>query len=162
MFCFGENTFGMLGNGSSSSSSTPSLVRGDLTGKIVIKISCGACFSACVLDNGTVCFPIYLKRFNYVRVIWLLITYVVSQVYAWGANGHGQLGLSPQSHPSVNSPTRVPDISNVRKIVCGYCHVLAINLVYDLFSWGFNKFGALGLGDTVSRHKPTRIETIGK
>lgn len=60
------------------------------------------------------------------------------------------------------SPIRVPDISKVRKIVCGTSHMLAINLDNELFSWGCNEVGALGLGDTVSRCKPTRIETIGK
>lgn len=40
--------------------------------------------------------------------------------------------------------------------------MLAINDFGELFSWGCNDVGQLGLGDTTTRHRPTKIETIGK
>lgn len=62
------------------------------------------------------------------------------------------------------SPTRVPELEDViiRKITCGESYVLAINGVGELFSWGCNKEGSLGLGDTTERDQPTKITTIGR
>lgn len=85
-------------------------------------------------------------------------------MYAWGYNGGNQLGYSSQSYPTLKSPSKVLDLKDViiRKIVCGSSYVLAISDVSELFSWGYNSIGQLGLGDTTSRYKPTKIEKIGK
>lgn len=85
-------------------------------------------------------------------------------MYAWGGNGSGQIGYSSQSYSTFSNPTQIPDMNEIiiRKIICGSSHVLAINDVGKLFSWGFNDFGQLGLGDTTCRSKPTKIVTLGK
>lgn len=60
VFSLGNNSHGQLGNGATNNLTVPTLVQGDLKGKIVVKISCGCSFSVCVLDSGEVCFFIYL------------------------------------------------------------------------------------------------------
>lgn len=73
-------------------------------------------------------------------------------VFVWG---FGLLGLGPQvdyvKEPQLIPPTlfgRNPfnPQSRVISINCGMNHLTAINTDNDLFTWGRNKFGCLGLG----------------
>lgn len=73
-------------------------------------------------------------------------------VFVWG---FGILGLGPQVE-YLKRPTLIPPTlfgrntfnlkSRVISITCGMNHLGAINSENDLFSWGRNKFGCLGLG----------------
>ncbi len=64
------------------------------------------------------------------------------QLYAWGGNGEGQLGLG--GFQSQETPQKVPGFSSVTKIAAGGFHSLA---VYEkkVFAWGNNKSFQLGL-----------------
>lgn len=73
-------------------------------------------------------------------------------VFVWG---FGLLGLGPQvdyvKKPQIIPPTlfgRNPfnPQSRVISINCGMSHMTAINSDNDLFTWGRNKYGCLGLG----------------
>lgn len=73
-------------------------------------------------------------------------------VFVWG---FGLLGLGPEvdylKEPTLIPPTlfgRNPfnPTNRVTSINCGMNHLAAINTDNDLFTWGRNKFGCLGLG----------------
>lgn len=43
-------------------------------------------------------------------------------------------------------------------VACGNYHALALDTHGHVYSWGNNLYGSLGLGDSVDRLFPTRIE----
>lgn len=71
-------------------------------------------------------------------------------VFSWGAGEDGQLGqsqrLSNSHRPSkVPIPLPIPII----QVACGNSHSLALTQGGDVFSWGLNSHGQLGLGKEV-------------
>jgi len=55
------------------------------------------------------------------------------------------------------------DSSNrIAKVACGASHVLALDSSGNLFAWGLNLKGQLGLGDYVVRQVPTLINGLSK
>jgi len=87
-----------------------------------------------------------------------------NQVYAWGANGFGWLGLGHEN--AVNRPSLLPfpdSLANwmLTSIVCGEYNFFAIfqnaegqNQVY---AWGANGFGWLGLGHENAVNRPSLL-----
>lgn len=76
----------------------------------------------------------------------------VGQVYTWGESGCGRLGSSLTADldcpATVSSPTRVNGIlSDVRitSISCGKFHSLALSDSGQLYSWGDNRCGQMGI-----------------
>ena len=101
------------------------------------------------------------------------------RVHAWGFNRFGQLGIdhvpgqSRQAKPDQCEPQFVPTLgheslksgegSNLQRIVSGQNHAVAITDEGDMYVWGNNDMGQLGLGvalneDTTQRFKPTLLE----
>ena len=77
------------------------------------------------------------------------------EVYAWGKNTNGQLGLG-DTNPR-NTPTRVTDLSNFSGISCGYIHSHALTYNGEVYAWGNNGSARLGLGDYRQRITPELI-----
>ncbi|XP_062379072.1 probable E3 ubiquitin-protein ligase HERC6 [Sardina pilchardus] len=74
------------------------------------------------------------------------------EVYSWGRGDEGQLGigsqLSKMSQPrlvSMQSPLPIL----ITQVACGNVHSLALSTGGDVFSWGQNSHGQLGLGKAV-------------
>uniref|UniRef100_A0A8C1N1Q3 HECT and RLD domain containing E3 ubiquitin protein ligase 4 n=1 Tax=Cyprinus carpio TaxID=7962 RepID=A0A8C1N1Q3_CYPCA len=69
------------------------------------------------------------------------------QVFAWGLGSDGQLGLS-NIEDCIRVPRTVKSLSEVHiaQVACGYWHSLALARGGQIFSWGQNKYGQLGLG----------------
>ena len=70
------------------------------------------------------------------------------KLLAWGDNSRGQLGDGTRQ--TRTKPTQVPGLANVRSVAAGFQHVLAVTSKDDLdqlFAWGDNHAGQLGLGD---------------
>ena len=63
-------------------------------------------------------------------------------VYAWGWNSHGQLGLNDSVDRRV--ATRVPGLEEVRAIAAGETHAAAWTNV-ALVGWGSNATGQIGM-----------------
>jgi alpha-tubulin suppressor-like RCC1 family protein len=66
-------------------------------------------------------------------------------VWAWGANGSGQLGTGSISTSSA-VPIQVTGLSNVTSLAAGSFHSLAVG--DHVWAWGDNTFGQLGIGST--------------
>eukprot|EP00960_Hanusia_phi_P071619 767594-Hanusia_phi.AAC.8 len=75
----------------------------------------------------------------------------VTELLVTGRNQYGELGLGHKSNQHVF--TAVPSFSNipVRMIACGEFHTLVMTEDKRVFGCGWNRWGQLGLGDTVDR-----------
>ena len=75
-------------------------------------------------------------------------------LWTWGRNNQGQLGLNDTINRS--SPVQVGTNSNWTFVASSAtASSAAINSLGQLFLWGGNSSGALGLGDTNNRSSPT-------
>ena len=84
-----------------------------------------------------------------------------NQVYVWGANGYGQLGLGHNN--DVNSPQKL-NLDNIIKISCGLYHSMAITNLNQVYVWGGNGYGQLGLGhnNNVNSLQKLNLDNIKK
>ncbi|KAK2909236.1 hypothetical protein QQF64_000658 [Cirrhinus molitorella] len=83
------------------------------------------------------------------------------QLFVWGENSHGQLGLK-KDHPPSLSAQHVQSLSGipVAQISAGGDHSFVLSLSGVVFGWGKNSAGQLGLGDTTDRHIPTIVNSL--
>ncbi|KAB5581409.1 hypothetical protein PHYPO_G00175350 [Pangasianodon hypophthalmus] len=119
----GRNSKGQLGRSKSRDTKLPVKIEGL---GAVAAIACGQDHSLALCDSG--------------------------QVFSWGAGGEGQLGHSspvakcPKPVPvQIKLPFQIP----VVQVACGDFHSLALTKGGEVFSWGQNKYGQLGLGKSV-------------
>ncbi|XP_059410596.1 probable E3 ubiquitin-protein ligase HERC3 [Carassius carassius] len=119
-----------------------------------------------IMDKSTVCKS--LKGLDNRRVIQIACGDHHSvaltndgQVFVWGENSHGQLGLR-KDHPSSPSAQHVQSLSGVplAQISAGGDHSFVLSLSGVVFGWGKNSAGQLGLGDTTDRHVPTILNSL--
>src|SRR5208283_3405937 len=76
------------------------------------------------------------------------------QLYAWGSNGYGQLGLGHNQNQ--NSPQKL-NLPPVKKIICGSYHSVAITITNEVYVWGSNQYGQLGLGHNQHQNSPQKL-----
>ena len=84
-------------------------------------------------------------------------------VYIWGFGNTGRLGLGDQE--TVLSATKITgalDDANIVIIEHGNGVSFAISDTGDLYGWGQNTSGQLGLGDEDNRYEPVKIDVDGK
>jgi alpha-tubulin suppressor-like RCC1 family protein len=86
-------------------------------------------------------------------------------VWMWGADQEGVLAtgtitLSGQTAKEYYAARRVPGIQDVTAIACGNTHMLALRKDGTVWSWGRNREGQLGLGDTERRAAPTQVSAV--
>jgi alpha-tubulin suppressor-like RCC1 family protein len=125
--CWGRNTNGELGNGTTMNSTTPVVVSG-LTG--IQSISAGDTHTCALAASGV--------------------------VSCWGAGTLGQLGNgSATDRTTPVSVTGLP--ASVRQISAGALHTCAVLATGATYCWGYNFFGQLGDGTTTNRLIPTLI-----
>jgi alpha-tubulin suppressor-like RCC1 family protein len=80
------------------------------------------------------------------------------QVYAWGSNDHGELGIG-QTGADQRLPVLVqlPAGVRIRKVAAGFNHVLAVSTTGQVYAWGGNEFGQLGNG---TDHSPDATPAV--
>ncbi|XP_055153000.1 E3 ISG15--protein ligase HERC5 isoform X2 [Symphalangus syndactylus] len=83
------------------------------------------------------------------------------ELFAWGQNLHGQLGVG-RKFPSTTTPQIVEHLAGVplAQISAGEAHSMALSMSGNIYSWGKNEFGQLGLGHTESKDYPSLIEAL--
>ena len=59
-----------------------------------------------------------------------------------------------------NKPTAIVAAPNIAQISCGSEHSFAVTDAGDLYSWGINFKGQLGLSDFESRSRPTLVKNM--
>jgi len=109
---WGLNELGQLGTGDIAPRSTPEkMVVPAWEGKKVVHVSCYGSHSFAVLASG--------------------------EVYAWGYNSNGQLGLGDTVNRLVPEKVKALDGHKVISISCGAINTMAILDDGDVYSWGF-------------------------
>lgn len=79
-------------------------------------------------------------------------------LYAWGANGYGQLAQNNVTYRS--SPVQVGAESTWLKISAGYTHVAAIKSDGTLWGWGRNINGEIGNNNVVTMSSPVQVGSL--
>lgn len=125
VYCWGSGTNGALGNGVSSNSNTPVIVRNpannaNLSGAASITVGNG---HACVLTTG-------------------------KAVLCWGANSSGQLGTNNQTQSALpiaprglNNAASLPAMANVS---AGGSFTCATTTTGNVYCWGNDSYAQLG------------------
>merc|ERR1712000_210112 len=128
IYCWGNNYFGQVGIDNIITQNTPILCS-SLSKEDVIDIKCGYSHTLALTSNG--------------------------DVLSCGSNNFGQLGRETDDNYS-KSFQKIEDLSEITRIECGYYHSFSIDINNDLYVFGNNDFGQLGLGDTENRNKPMK------
>ncbi|MBQ3462078.1 MAG: hypothetical protein IJH36_03045, partial [Clostridia bacterium] len=85
-------------------------------------------------------------------------------LYTWGDNKEGQLGIELSADAVPYSTTPVIAMSSdaqATKVAVGDGFMIALSSTGDVYAWGRNDYGQLGLGHTNSVNKPTQISGVG-
>jgi alpha-tubulin suppressor-like RCC1 family protein len=119
--CWGDNTFGQLGDGTGLNQAIPADVVGLDSG--VVDIRAGGTHTCAVTANG--------------------------QLKCWGANYQGQ--LADGTTTSQITPITVANFSpSLVGVESGYSHSCALTNAGGVKCWGYNLYGQLGTGDFVN------------
>jgi alpha-tubulin suppressor-like RCC1 family protein len=87
-------------------------------------------------------------------------------LYAWGSNGNGQLGVGNTAYYS--SPVQVGSLTNWKQVSSGgpgagssYICTAAVNTIGQLWTWGTNVYGQLGIGASGNYYSsPVQVGTL--
>lgn len=130
----GDNTYGQLGDGSNISSLEPVQVK--INNKIpltnVIKIAAGFNHALAITKDGA--------------------------LYAWGGNEEGQIGIN--STENANYASRVLNnegtepIYSIVDVSAGNSSSIAMDDGGNVYTWGLNSNGQLGIGNNASKSLP--------
>ncbi|CAB3379992.1 Hypothetical predicted protein [Cloeon dipterum] len=80
-------------------------------------------------------------------------------VYAWGKNDNGQLGLGTKKDTWI--PTKIERNLGTKRVVqvaCSSWHTLVLTSDKEVFSFGWNKYGQLGLGHSDDQTVPIKLD----
>lgn len=128
MVCWGDNREGELGDGTMTPRSTPTFVP---VTDIVSMDASNRPWSCAVESAG--------------------------RLLCWGSNDRGALGIGGTTPAIVTSPGPVLGIADATQIGAGSWHGCAIRATGAIVCWGFGASGALGTGDTDTRHTATAV-----
>lgn len=142
VYGWGNNRFGKLGNGLTSSSRIPVKVDTSdvLKNKKIIQVSGGYSQSLALDSEG--------------------------HVYSWGYNFHGQLGNNSNVNSSLPVGVDTSSVLKDKKIIqidTGYNNSMAVSSDGQVYAWGFNERGQLGSGSVEGAYirTPVKVDTSG-
>lgn len=118
-----------------------------LENRQVIQIACGDQHSM-ALSNGIHKHSVFWLRWTDLMIYWA-VGLSDGQLFVWGENTHGQLGLRKEQ-ALIQSPQHLQSLCGipVAQISAGGNHSFVLSLSGVVFGWGSNSAGQLGLGDT--------------
>ena len=132
IYGWGRNSYGELGIGTETHQRSPFKIIHNWPTDIV-DIKCGSNHTLVLTSNGT--------------------------IYSCGYNYTGQLGRITEDRTS-SLLGEVKDLSEVKRIECGYAHSMCIDVNNNLFVFGANVCGQLGLGDNQARKIPMKHPSL--
>jgi alpha-tubulin suppressor-like RCC1 family protein len=148
IYGFGENSAGQLastvGNGSETANPTPALVTLPAASGPVVQTAAGARFTLALSASD--------------------------QLYAFGSNRYGQLGVAsgsgaPGANPAPMLLTLPGAVGRVAALAAGSTHSLVLTSTGELYTFGENQFGQLGRaansGTENANRVPERISLPG-
>ncbi|KAK3601331.1 hypothetical protein CHS0354_011933 [Potamilus streckersoni] len=133
VFSWGHNGYCQLGNGGSVQGIVPVLISSNLPSHKVCKVACGSHHSMALTTEG--------------------------EIYAWGQNNCGQVG----SGTTTNQPTPRKVIAVIGSrvtvsIACGQTSSMALMDNGEVYGWGYNGNGQLGVGNNVNSPNPCKVQ----
>lgn len=181
--CWGANTYGQLGNNSTTSSAKPVAVKGFAKGGLGLGLG-GYHGCAITSKHGAKCWGYNaegeLGDNSKVDSLTPVAVYGLDKgvralrggsyttcalttkdaVKCWGYNGDGELG----DGTTTGSPKPVAAYrlnKNIEAIAYGDIHGCALNTKGIVKCWGYNGYGALGDNSTVTSSKPVTVYNMG-
>ncbi|XP_054765931.2 uncharacterized protein LOC129272866 [Lytechinus pictus] len=141
-YSYGTGSRGQLGHGDIGKEDVPKLIEA-IACVSMVTVRAGGWHSACISAIG--------------------------DLYIWGWNESGQLGLTQEGSSHDVMPDKVsfqmvpaildlPGGVNVLKVSCGSRHTAAVTFDKRLYTWGWGKYGQLGHGDMRSLDTPKMVE----
>lgn len=127
--CVGTNLGGELGDGGTTSRSTPMQVMA--INDPVAAIGGGCHRHVCAVTT-------------------------VGDVWCWGQNLDGQIGTG-QTSVAEPIPRRVGGLPAMAQVAVGHLHTCARSRAGEIWCWGSNDFGQLGNGSFTAARTPTRV-----
>ncbi|EFJ39741.1 hypothetical protein VOLCADRAFT_70529 [Volvox carteri f. nagariensis] len=182
LFTFGRNQNGQLGLGHTNDCLSPQLVVA-LQGERVRSVACGSEHSLAATESGTV-FSWGWGRYGNLgdgesqdrylptRVVGLEGIRMVSaecgwrhsavvsedgRVFTFGWSKYGQLGHGDHTDRTVPCQVAALRHTRISSVAGGWRHTMAADSSGNLYGWGWNKFGQLGLGDSSDRPSPVLV-----
>uniref|UniRef100_A0A6Q2XX91 HECT domain-containing protein n=1 Tax=Esox lucius TaxID=8010 RepID=A0A6Q2XX91_ESOLU len=185
VYTCGCNDLGQLGH--EKSRKKPEQVVA-LDAQNIVAVSCGEAHTLALNDKGQVfawglasdgqlglsnfeeCVrvPRNLKSLSDVQIVQVACGYRHShalsrggQVYSWGQNRYGQLGLGSAGQ-GVSTPQVIQSLQGIPflQISAGGAHSFALTLSGAVFGWGRNNFGQLGLNDNNDQYYPALLKSL--
>ncbi|MEK7705701.1 MAG: hypothetical protein AAB426_12135, partial [Myxococcota bacterium] len=150
VLCWGDGTYGALGNGYSDALANPTAACG---GPAVALCSVALSASAVVTGADHVC-----------------AIGAAGALYCWGSNSDGQVGDGTTTERSTPVPVCVTgstdtgdcvQLNGVASVSLGARHTCALVGSGDVHCWGDNSSGKLGDGTIVDRVNPTMVCATG-
>ena len=130
LYAWGLGTDGQLGNGTTTTSSTPVQVSLPL-GVVPVAVAAGDDHSLALGSNGT--------------------------LYAWGYNGYGQLGNGTKTNEDTPVTVIFPSGVTATAIGAGENFSLALGSDGNVYAWGDGNLGALGQGNQNLSTTPLKV-----
>ena len=180
-FCWGDNVYGEVGDGTTGNRSVPVPVAGGLSfaeiGSFVTPgngaNACGAttsgasyCWAGLVGDGTTgthsVPWPTsFLSSVYEVEPGWAHTCAVTADhsAWCWGRDDFGQLGNNATaiySSPALY-PNQVVGGLAFQSVTTGYLHTCALTTGGTVYCWGYNSDGELGIGSTKPDSVPHQV-----
>jgi len=138
VYTFGYGNQGQLGLGKGITNSVVPAVVNDLIGLVVIGAACSFAHTMCLTDKGDV------------------------YVFGWGT--HGKLGLGDLLDRQVPVLLKFPGEEKIVSLGCGAAHSFAMTVDGEMYTWGYSKYGQLGIKkDLVDKEheiKPLKIKNF--
>ncbi|XP_057693743.1 probable E3 ubiquitin-protein ligase HERC1 isoform X2 [Corythoichthys intestinalis] len=133
VWAFGDGDYGKLGLGNSTAKSSPQKVE-LLCGIGIKKVACGTQFSVALTKDG--------------------------KVFTFGKDR--LIGLPEARARNHNRPQQVPALSgiHIQDVAAGAEHTLVLSSTGDVYTWGSNLEGQLGLGHTNHVREPTLVTVL--
>ncbi|XP_034385564.1 probable E3 ubiquitin-protein ligase HERC1 isoform X2 [Cyclopterus lumpus] len=133
VWAFGDGDYGKLGLGNSTAKSSPQKVD-VLCGTGISKVACGTQFSVALTKDG--------------------------KVFTFGQDR--LIGLPEGRARNHNRPQQVPALSGVhiQDVAVGAEHTLVLSSTGDVYTWGSNSEGQLGLGHTNHVREPAAASAL--
>jgi len=174
--CWGANGSGQLGDGTTTTQSTPVIVNGVSN---AVGLAAGASHTCAVLSDGTArCWgdngagqlgnsstvmPVTVVALSTAVAITARNLHTCAllangTVRCWGSNTSGQLGNGTTT--GAQAPTSVSGLANAVSVTAGNLHTCAALASGIGACWGNNGSGQLGDGTAERRLKPVQVSTL--
>jgi alpha-tubulin suppressor-like RCC1 family protein len=131
LWAWGNNNDGQLGDGTTTSRSTPLKITGVSNVK---SVAAGYDHTVVLTADG--------------------------KIYSWGNNSNGQLGDGSTAGHTTPAQVAGADISNIQAVAAGYKYTIALRGDGTIWTWGYNNKGQLGNNTQTDGYTPQQVAAL--